>query len=79
MLKKLHVRCCPCGGAGWTVTAWAQDHDHIEYYDVDVTPNTEDGSLRITGDLGVDGAGGAALRQELKIGVPERLIRRRRP
>ena len=28
-------------------TAFAQDLDRIESYDVDVTPNTEDGSLRI--------------------------------
>ncbi|MFQ9408672.1 MAG: hypothetical protein ACLR10_06720 [Oscillospiraceae bacterium] len=40
--------------------AYAQDLDRIESYDVDVTPDTQDGSLRIQVTLGVDGAGGGA-------------------
>ena len=56
MLKKLHILlltvlaalCC-------TAIAWA-DYDYIDRYDVDVLPNTDDGSLTITVSLTWTGA-----------------------
>ena len=55
-------------------TAFAQDLDRIESYDVDVTPNTEDGSLRIqvTLEWTVLAEGPVSW---VKIGVPNGSIR----
>ena len=56
------------------VLAFAQDLDRIESYDVDVTPNTEDGSLRIqvTLEWTVLAEGPVSW---VKIGVPNGSIR----
>ena len=75
MLKKLHILlltvlaalCC-------TVTAWA-DYDYIDRYDVDVLPNTDDGSLTITVSLTWTALEELPYGQELKIGVPNGSIR----
>ena len=57
-----------------TVTAWA-DYDYIDQYRVDVTPNTEDGSLSITVELTWTALEALPYGQELKIGVPNGSIR----
>ena len=75
MLKKLHILlltvlaalCC-------TAIAWA-DYDYIDRYDVDVLPNTDDGSLTITVSLTWTALEELPYGQELKIGIPNGSIR----
>ena len=79
MLKKLHILlvtllaalCC-------AVTAWA-DYDYIDRYDVDVVPNTDDGSLTITVSLTWTALEALPQGQELQIGVPNGSIREETP
>ena len=52
-----------------TITAWA-DYDYIDRYDVSVTPNTDDGSLRISVQLQWTALEELPYGQELKIGIP---------
>ena len=42
---------CLCLGTALTDTAYAGDLDYIHRYDVNVTPNADDGSLRIRVDF----------------------------
>ena len=75
MLKKLHILlltvlaalCC-------TAIAWA-DYDYIDRYDVDVLPNTDDGSLTITVSLTWTALEELPYGQELKVGIPNGSIR----
>ena len=75
MLKKLHILlltvlaalCC-------TAIAWA-DYDYIDRYDVDVLPNTDDGSLTITVSLTWTALEELPYGQELKVGIPHGSIR----
>ena len=75
MLKKLHILlltvlaalCC-------TAIAWA-DYDYIDRYDVDVLPNTDDGSLTITVSLTWKALEELPYGQELKVGIPNGSIR----
>ena len=75
MLKKLHIPlltvlaalCC-------TAIAWA-DYDYIDRYDVDVLPNTDDGSLTITVSLTWTALEELPYGQELKVGIPNGSIR----
>ena len=72
-IKRL-LNACLVLALGPVHTAFAQDLDRIESYDVDVTPNTEDGSLRIqvTLEWTVLAEGPVSW---VKIGVPNGSIR----
>ena len=75
MLKKLTVLALGLLTAlCLTATAWA-DYDYIDRYDVSVSPNTDDGSLRITVSLTWTALEDLPYGQELKIGVPNGSIR----
>ena len=79
LLSLLTALClCLCLTSAFTDTAYAGDLDYIQRYDVTVTPNTEDGSLRIQVDFRWEVLEQGPV-EWLQIGIPNGSIREAEP